>query len=74
MQLVGGTPAPLSWIAETVLGARGALRVEAAALRLSGRCFCPCGTSARRWTSLRCARSRYARARDDSWAWAVDGG
>jgi hypothetical protein len=39
MQPVGGAPAPLSWLAETVLGALGALGVEATALQLCGRCF-----------------------------------
>jgi hypothetical protein len=39
MQPVGGTPARLSWIAETVLGGLGALGVEATALQPSGRCF-----------------------------------
>jgi hypothetical protein len=39
MQPVGGTPAALSWVAETVLGAFGAPAVEATALQLCGRGF-----------------------------------
>jgi hypothetical protein len=41
MRLKGGSPARLSWIAETVLGTLRALPAEATALQLSGRCFLP---------------------------------